>query len=383
MKWIIANYFLLMLINLFMVYSSTYKLLVATDRLPISETIQTLLFLIIFTIISVVLLIKSKIVKKLVYNLTEPLFVLTLIALMIVLTGAGEVVGNASSSIRILFFNFQPVEVAKITMILYLAKKLSKNPNLKDNKKLFKIISLPLLSFILIFLEPDLGGVVIMFALLMIILILNGKELKKILKYILAIIATGIAGLYLVYKMFPRLAYQFERFEVWKNPFDHLDSAGSNIVQSYIAISNGGLLGNGYLNSAQNTGFLYASSTDFIFAIIIEETGLIGGFITIFLITFLAIQVYFVGYRSKKRFDYLYCSGFAALILIQTAVNVGGVTGVIPMTGVTLPFISKGINSLLFMSFGLLFVLIIEKESKREKNAKKRKKRALHTHSVL
>lgn len=376
MKGLITNYLLLIVIGILMSISSTYKLLLAQNLPVYMEVLELIIVLIIIFIFSIIILNLKLNFVKIIYKNASPLLLINIIFLILVLF-IGKSVGGANSSLDLKFFNFQPIEFYKIALILYLAKILSKKPSYDSlKKKLF----LPIFSLLLIFLEPDLGGTIIIFLLLITILILNGAYLKIIFKYLTMFFTLTLGLAYIILKFIPDKMYQIERIGAWINPFNYLDGAGGNLVQSYIAINRGGLFGTGYLQSAQNTGFLFASSTDFVFAIIAEELGIIGVILVIVLLLTFAYQIYLVGIRSNKKFEYLYCSGYASLILIQTFINVGGVTGLIPMTGVPLPFISKGINSFISLNLGFLIVLLINKQTRKEINEKKR---SLHTHSIL
>ena len=121
------------------------------------------------------------------------------------------------------------------------------------------------------------------------------------------------------------------------------------------------------MNSIQKSGYLYGKYTDFIFVIIVEEWGVIGGVVVIGMLLAIAVLCYRIGSTASDRFGQIYCYGFALLIIVQSGVNIGGVTGVIPMTGVTLPFISSGMNSYIFLTMGLFFVIIIDLDSQRKK----------------
>jgi cell division protein FtsW len=164
--------------------------------------------------------------------------------------------------------------------------------------------------------------------------------------------------------------HQSARFTAWPDPFSDALDTGWGTVNSLIAISNGNITGAGYLNSIQKTILDTSASTDYIFVIICEEWGLLGALIVIGSLTFISFLSMVIGNNAKDRFGMLYCYGYGLLILLQMFVNVGGVVNVIPMTGVTLPFISSGLNSFLFMSIGLFIVVLIDREAVRERRKK-------------
>ncbi len=378
MKNLIINYFILVTFGIMMVYSTTYKMLIVQDSLPYKNALETIIIIIFLIGLAIVLLKKRRKTYSLINKMIIPMFVVTSILLFLVFVPyIGISLGGAKSSINLMFFNFQPIELAKIVLILYLAKVFSTNTNLSNSDYMIKIIAPSLLMIALVFKEPDLGGAVLLSSILVVMIFANGKNFKIIIStFILCVL-----GVILVFAVLPFLLdssqYQVARLVAWKNPFDPsvVGTSGQNLIQGYTSIANGGILGAGYLNSAQTTGFLFASSSDFIFTIIAEEFGLLGVLGVIIALFTFSYQIFMVGVKSSKKFEFLYCTGFAFLILIQSFINIGGVTGVIPMTGVTLPFISKGVNSFLFLSIGFIFVLMIKANITDEKRRKLRKEK--------
>ena len=169
-------------------------------------------------------------------------------------------------------------------------------------------------------------------------------------------------------KIFPaRYQYIYNRFAVFKNPFLDERNLGHQLANSYYAISNGGWFGKGLGNSVQKKGFLPEAHTDFIFAITLEELGIIGGLAILGLLMFMIARIILVGVRSKKPFNSLMCIGIGTMLLIQVFINVGGITGIIPLTGITFPFLSQGGNSLLIISIAVAFVLNISADETRQK----------------
>lgn len=290
----------------------------------------------------------------------------TLCALVLVLL-VGGIRGGARMVIPLGIIDFQPLEMFKITMILYFASEFSElKPSDTVKDILIKLIPI-IVGGLLIVVQPDLGGAMICVIVTFFLLVINGQRIKELL------ISSGIfAGLGVVGISFLQ-DYQKARIFMWLNPFNDPQVSGYQLINSYVAISNGGLLGSGYMSSIQKAGYLSQPGSDFIFAIICEELGLLGAFFTIIILFTIALMAISIGNSAHERFGMLYCYGFALLLLTQTFVNVGGVTGVIPMTGVTLPFISTGINSYLFMTLGVFLTVPISrvsiKEKKRERKA--------------
>lgn len=291
----------------------------------------------------------------------------TVIALVVVLL-IGEAANRqgARMVIPLLVFDFQPLELFKITLILYFAKLFSDirpSDAFVDNiKKLFPVLC----GVVLIAIQPDLGGALICLILIYLLFLVNGQNKKQIKTFTLFGGIGAVAGYSLLHD------YQKARIVMWLNPFKDAQDSGMQLINSFVAISNGGPLGSGYMNGIQKAGYLSQSASDFIFATICEELGILGAFFTVGLLFALAILIINIGSKAHERFGMLYCYGFGLLLLVQTLVNVGGVTGLIPMTGVTLPFISTGLNSYMFLTLGVFLTVPISKESIKEKKRERK-----------
>ena len=161
------------------------------------------------------------------------------------------------------------------------------------------------------------------------------------------------------------ITYINKRFEAFVNPFTDLANSGHQLANSYYAIVNGGWTGRGLGNSIQKNGFLPEAQTDFIFPIVVEELGIIGGIIILAILFFLISRMLIVGIRAKSAFNSLIMIGVSGLLLVQVFVNVGGAIGIIPETGVTFPFLSQGGSSFLVLSLGIAFALNISADEKR------------------
>lgn len=160
---------------------------------------------------------------------------------------------------------------------------------------------------------------------------------------------------------FPSLEkyYQFRRLVAVMHPFAWKAREGNQIVNSFYAINHGGLFGVGLGNSTQKLGYLPEPYTDFILAIITEELGVIGALVVVGLIFFLILRILLIGIRSKNAYHSLIAYGIATMMFIQASFNIGAVLGVLPVTGVTLPFISYGGSSLLILAMAMGIMLNI------------------------
>ncbi len=288
----------------------------------------------------------------------------SLLAVMLV----GEYRSGAKMVIGLGLFDFQPLEMFKITILLYFAYQFSTvkpTETLIDSiKKLLWVAA----GIILIMMQPDFGGAMICLIVMFFMMIINGQHLKYIGRITLGGIAAGIFAF-----QFLLQDYQKNRILMWLNPFNDAQGSGFQLINSYVAISNGGILGSGYMGGIQKAGYLTQPGSDFIFATICEELGLLGAIFTICILFAIALMAINIGNSAHERYGMLYCYGFAILLLTQTFINIGGVSGVIPMTGVTLPYISSGINSYLFLTLGVFLTVPVSrasiKEKKRERKA--------------
>ena len=163
----------------------------------------------------------------------------------------------------------------------------------------------------------------------------------------------------------PVFGYVAKRFSAFFNPFDDLSGSGHQLANSYYAMSNGGWFGLGLGNSIEKRGYLPEAHTDFVFSIVIEEVGFFGATLILALLFFLILRIILVGTRAKDPFNSMMALGIGGMILMQTFVNIGGISGLIPSTGVTFPFLSQGGNSLLVLSVAIAFVLNIDANERR------------------
>ncbi|MDN3537346.1 FtsW/RodA/SpoVE family cell cycle protein [Limosilactobacillus fermentum] len=168
--------------------------------------------------------------------------------------------------------------------------------------------------------------------------------------------------------------YKAARFVGYLNPFGSTSGAGSQLVNSYYAISNGGLFGKGLGNSIQKMGYLPEPNTDFILAVIAEELGLITVILILLGLGIIVCRTIQIGARATNQYDTLICYGVATFILVEASFNIGAVCGLLPITGVTLPFISYG-SSMLVLCFALGLVFNVSRRQRARRSAQRAKSR--------
>lgn len=312
----------------------------------------------IFFVVGVVLMIiVSKINYRKYYDKANLLLLGCIILLILVLIpGIGTVRNGSRSWFGIGSFGIQPSEFTKLALIIFTSKYLVNNETkMKDVKKgVLPILGLTLLIFGIIMLQPDFGTGTIIVMSIIGLLFVGGVNFKFFLK-IAAVGAVGIAGLIAIapYRLMRILSF----LDPWKDPL----GSGFQIIQSLYAIGPGGLLGFGFGNSRQKHFYLPEPQTDFIFSIISEEFGFLG----VIIVATLFLTIIIVGFRiarnSKDLFGKYLAFGIIFQIAFQTVLNLMVVVGLIPVTGVTLPFLSYGGSSLLITLVEIGIVLNISR----------------------
>lgn len=289
------------------------------------------------------------------------LFFVSIILLCLVLVpGIGLVRNGARSWIGFGDFSIQPAEFIKITYIIFLSKQLSKTPgSLSRSKKLFIYLGLTSVIFGLILLQPDFGtGVIFLLSVCLILFI----SLMKYRFVVIGVCTGGIAFICMILIAPYRLERIFSFLDPWSDPL----GSGFQIIQSLYAISPASLFGYGLFRSRQKYFYLPEPQNDFIFAILCEEFGLIGGLIVIGLFFTLIYMGYRLALSTYDIFAMYLAFGFSTLLLVQVFINIAVVIGLIPVTGVTLPFISYGGSSLVITMFMMGIVVNIMKTAKKE-----------------
>ncbi|PJW14677.1 cell division protein FtsW [Geobacillus sp. Manikaran-105] len=299
--------------------------------------------------------------------------------MLIAVAFLGHTVNNATSWFRVGALSIQPAELAKLGLILYLSAAFAnKRKRLAEPVKsnLFPIYY-TLFICALIAIQPDFGTAFIVFVIAVCIILSSGLRLTLLFKQLLffALIAVMLSPLWLPFmgkKIFSD--ERLSRLYSFLDPFQYADTDGYQLVNSYLAIGLGGLKGVGLGKGIQKYGYLPESHTDFIMAVIAEELGLFGVAFTLGLLAFIVLRGLWIARRSHDAFGSLLAIGISVMIGFQTFINVGGVVGLIPITGVPLPLVSYGGTSLVLTMASLGLLVNISMFAKYEQRYKKAEK---------
>ncbi len=271
-------------------------------------------------------------------RLAYPLLGLGLLMLTLVLIpGIGLSRGGAKRWLSLGGFIFQPAELAKISLVVYLARSLEKK---SEKMRTFKLGVLPHLIvgavyLGLMLLEPDLGTALILGLVLFLMLFVGGARPSHLL-------LTGLAALPIVPLSVLGAAYRLRRFLAFLDPWRDASSSGFQIIQSYIAFGSGQLWGRGLGESRQKLFYLPEAHTDFIFSVIGEELGLMGALGVLLLFGFLVMRGFRLAAKIEEPFGQYLAFGLTTLLGLQALIHMGVVMGLMPTKGLVLPFISYG-----------------------------------------
>ncbi len=279
---------------------------------------------------------------------------------LVLIPGLGITTGGASRWLDVGPISFQPSELAKFALILFAADFLARRrEGIKDFETLLPLLVWLIIIVGLIMLQPDLGTTLIIAGVFLVMLLVAGARYL----HLAALAAAGTAATIGLIWMAPyRRARLMAFLDPWKDPM----SSGFQNVQSLIALGSGHLFGVGLGMSKQKFFYLPAAHTDFIFAIIGEELGLLGTLSVVIAFSLMAFAGIRIAAKATTYFDRYIATGVTAMIIIQAVLNMGAVTGVLPITGVPLPLISSGGTSLLFTLTGVGILMNI---STRERKA--------------
>ena len=383
---ILIPYLILSIIGLIVVYSTTSALAIQSGVSSI-RMVRTQGLFFILSLLTIALIYKFSL--NFLRNKKVLAFVIFIEVILLILSRfITDTVNGAHGWLTIPGgFSIQPAEYLKVILVWYLALIFSKrqdeirdydyqalthNEWIPRNLNDWRWLTLILIGIVVIM--PDLGNATILALTVLIMITGSGVGYRWFTSLLGLVVGAStivlgsiwIIGVDRVAKI-PVFGYVAKRFSAFFNPFNDLSGAGHQLANSYYAMSNGGWFGLGLGNSIEKQGYLPEAHTDFVFAIVIEELGFVGASLILALLFFLILRIILVGIRAKNPFNSMMAIGIGGMILVQTFINIGGISGLIPSTGVTFPFLSQGGNSLWVLSVAIAFVLNIDASEKRAK----------------
>lgn len=275
----------------------------------------------------------------------------------VLVPGIGVSAYGASRWIGTSSVQLQPAELAKLALVLFAADILDRRVGKESwAYQAGPVLAVLFLLVILVMAQPDMGTTMVLVLIAGAMLFTAGLPGRMLA----GLGGVGLFGGYLMAKAAP---YRWKRMTAFLHPFKDAQNSGYQSVQSLLALSHGHVLGDGLGSSIASYGYLPNAQTDFIFAVIGEETGLVGGFfVSALFITFMLVGVR-IACRAPSRFAALTAAGITAWIVGQAVINIGAVVGLLPVTGVPLPFVSFGGSALVISLFGVGLLANIAKQS--------------------
>lgn len=282
-----------------------------------------------------------------------------ILLILVLIPGIGNVRNGSRSWIGVGAFSIQPSEFMKLAMIAFLAKFLSENQKLITSfkKGLVPSLGLVFIAFAFIMLQPDLGTGTVMVGTCIVMIFIAGARIRHF-------VLLGLLGLAGFAALVLSAPYRIKRITSFLDPWEDPLGSGFQIIQSLYAIGPGGLFGLGLGQSRQKFFYLPEPQTDFIFAILSEELGFIGGSFVILLFALLLWRGIRIALGAPDLFGSFLAVGIIAMVAIQVMINIGVVTGLMPVTGITLPFLSYGGSSLTLMLLAIGVLLNISRYSR-------------------
>ncbi|MDE6663191.1 MAG: rod shape-determining protein RodA [Lachnospiraceae bacterium] len=294
------------------------------------------------------------------------------IVLLILVAKMGVDAGGAQRWLNIFSIQFQPSETAKILLILFFAQLIMKHQN-RMNDLRFIILCIALFAFplLLIYKQPDMSTSIMMTVVFCVIMFIGGIGWK----YVITALAIGIPTLIIIFTLIIQpdqdliQPFQQNRILAWLHPEEYANAEAYQQLNSEMAIGSGQLYGKGYktneISSVKNGNFISEPETDFIYAVIGEEFGFVGGCSVIVILILISFECIMVARRSKDLAGTIIATSVGALIGFQGILNIAVATGASPNTGIPLPFVSYGLTSLVSSYIGIGFVLNVRLQCKK------------------
>lgn len=365
------NYGLLLPIFLMLILSVWLQYWVATyeDVSPINQAVKQLIFIVLG--LAGMLIIKF-IDKKIIWKLVPWIYVFSLLLMSTLYFFYDVTMYNITGTKRcldIFGFKFQPSELAKIAYILFISKELiqydikTKVKNIStDMNLLWRLLLFSTPLFALMFMQKDFGTSLVFICVLGALLIASGIDWRILTTIGALLVALGGFLIFLVFtengnnilKLLHFKQYQLDRVLAWRDPYAFADSIAYQQVQGFVAMGSGGMFGKG---SAGIDVYVPVRESDMIFTFIGEAYGFVGASLVIILYFYLFFQIFYTGMKSNSKFNIYICVGVVFMLVFQTFENIGASIGLLPLTGIPLPFLSQGGTSLIATLIALGLIL--------------------------
>ena len=302
------------------------------------------------------------------------IYILNIILLGLVLSPLGDDGGGAQRWLDLKVIRFQPSELAKILLILFFAQFIMINRERLNSFGIILLSAILIAVPLILVVGEDLSTTIVIAIVFCVMLYIGGLSYKLILAVLAITVPVAVIFLTMVIQPDQKILqdYQQKRILAWLYPDEYKDTEAYQQNNSMMAIGSGQLFGKGYNNneigSVKNGNFISEAQTDFIFAIIGEEWGFAGSCLIIILQLLIALKCALIGWKARDMAGHVIAGGVAGLVCFQSFINMGVATGLVPNTGLPLPFVSYGLTSLVSMYIGIGFVLNVRWVSRRARN---------------
>ncbi|XMB85109.1 putative lipid II flippase FtsW [Mycoplasmatota bacterium WC44] len=353
-RYIMVSAVVLSTIGVVMIYSASQVWAEFKFQNEYYYLLRQLLF---YTLGIISMIVVSKIDYRNYFKYANHIFFASLVLLIIVLIpGIGMVRGGARSWIGIGQFSLQPSEFMKLGLAIFISKVLAKH-TFKTLKDYFGLLMVIVVVFLIIMLQPDFGTGVVIVASMVLVLVISGLPIATL-------VAVGLSGFLGLVALIISAPYRMKRIFAFIDPWSDPLGSGFQIIQSLYALVPGGLYGFGLGGSRQKYYYLPEPQTDFIFAIVTEELGFIGAGIILMIYLLFFYLIFMTAIKTENLFGSYLSLSIGILLFMQFFINVSVVIGLIPVTGVTLPFLSYGGSSLVLTLVSVGIILNITKDVK-------------------
>jgi rod shape determining protein RodA len=336
--------------GLLMVYSATHQSLAALNEDPRFYLRRQLAF----AVLGIVVMAVAAVLDYRLVKIYAPFFYLACVAMLILVqTPLGQSALGAQRWFQIGGFQLGPSLFARLGVVLMLAASLSQVKGELWLQDVTRATALAVVPMILVFIQPDIGATIVLASILVALLVVAGARVK----YLAVLALVAMVAIFGAFQLNVVKDYQIDRLTSFLDPGADPQRAGYNKQQAEIAIGAGGIFGRGYLQGTQtNLDYVPAQHTDFIFTVVGEEFGFLGAAVVLVLFALILWRAFRIALLSKDPFGTFLAVGVGTMIAIQVFVNVGMTVGIMPITGIPLPFVSYGGSALIsdFIGIGLL-----------------------------